>query len=382
MDRSTSFLLPASPARWSSKMHELTLSDADGSNPVYHSPASQLPPEILIHVLKQLHTPRDLHSALLVSRAWCECSVELLWHKPHFSKLPSLFKMISVICRKDQTFTYPRFVRRLNFLMLGPDLSSQLFTRLAACSRLERLTLVNCSSISDGALTAVLPCCPNLVALDLTNVAETTDRAVCALANTALRLQGLNLGGCKLVTHEGVTAIARNCPQLRRIKLSGLELLTDGAVSALATSCPLLLEIDLNNCEHVTDASVRDLWTHSVHMREFRLSHCPDLSEAGFPAPPRETPPSGPNPFPNSTPLSMPQYPPLKLPRPFEHLRMLDLTACSNLTDDAVEGIVSNAPKIRNLVLAKCVGLTDAAVESICKLGKNLHYLHLGHASG
>ena len=382
MDKSMFFVEPASPARWSSQMHQLSLSEAYSIVPIQHSPASRLPPEVLIHILKQLHNPRDLHATLLVSRAWCECSVELLWHKPHFPKSSSLFHMITIICRKDQTFTYPKFIRRLNFLTLGQDLNSQLFTRLAACTRLERLTLVNCSSLTDEALSAVLPCCPNLVALDLTNVTDTTDRAVIALADTAHKLQGLNLGACKLVTDEGVTAIAKNCPQLRRIKLSGLELITNDAVSALAVSCPVLLEIDLNCCERVTDTSVRELWTHSVHMREFRFSHCPELSDQGFPAPVKEIPPVGPNPFPNSASLATPQYPPLKLRRPFEHLRMIDLTACPNLTDDAVEGIVTNAPKIRNLVLAKCVALTDAAVQSICKLGKNLHYLHLGHASG
>lgn len=382
MDKSTFFVEPASPTRWSSKMHQLSVCSANNSKPILHSPASQLPPEVLIHILKQLHSPRDLHATLLVSRAWCECSVELLWHKPHFPKSSSLFQMITIICRKDQTFTYPKFVRRLNFLTLGQDLSSQLFTRLAACTRLERLTLVNCSSLTDEALSTVLPCCPNLVALDLTNVTETTDRAVIALANTAHKLQGLNLGACKLVTDEGVIAIANNCPQLRRIKLSGLELITDHAVSALAVSCPVLLEIDLNCCERTSDASVRELWTHSVHMREFRFSHCPALSDQGFPAPAKEIPPAGPNPFPNGASLAIPQYPPLKLRCPFDHLRMVDLTACPNLTDDAIEGIVTNAPKIRNLVLAKCVALTDAAVESICKLGRNLHYLHLGHASG
>jgi hypothetical protein len=33
---------------------------------------------------------------------------------------------------------------------------------------------------------------------------------------------------------------------------------------------------------------------------------------------------------------------------------MLDLTSCAQITDDAIEGIVSNCPKIRNLVVAKC----------------------------
>ena len=179
--------------------------------------------------------PWDLHSVLLVSRAWCECSVELLWHKPHLSKLPSFFKMISVICCKDLTFTYPQFMHRLNFLMLGLDLSSQSFTHLTLCCQLEQLMLVNCNSISDGALSAMLLCCQNLVMLDLTNIAEMTDHAMCTLANTALRLQGLNLGGCKLVTHEGVTAITWNCPQLHCIKLSGLKLLNE---SSLIMPCP------------------------------------------------------------------------------------------------------------------------------------------------
>ncbi|KAF8524617.1 hypothetical protein BU17DRAFT_42601 [Hysterangium stoloniferum] len=386
LEKSLYFLEPAPPTRWSSNAqphsedYSIPLTNPKS---IKYSPASRLPPEVLIHVLKQLHSPRDWHACLLVSRTWCACSVELLWHKPHFPKPSSLFQMISVLRREpqDQTFTYPRFVRRLNFLALGQDLNTQLFIRLAACKRLERLTLVGCSSITDEALATVLPSFPDLVALDLTGVVETTNRSIITLAQTARRLQGLNLGLCKLVTDDGVVAIAKSCPQLRRIKLSGLELITDVSVKTLATYCPVILEIDLNNCERITDGSVRELWTHSIHMREFRLSHCHQLTDLGFPAPIREAPPEGPDPFPNNSHAAIPQYPPLKLSRPFEHLRVLDLTACPSITDEAVEGIVMSARKIRNLVLAKCVGLTDAAVESISKLGKNLHYLHLGHAS-
>lgn len=287
-----------------------------------------------------------------------------------------------VLARDDQTFIYARFIRRLNFLYLGADLTDSLFSRLAQCVRLERLTLINCSSLSDGALARVLPCCPNLVALDLTNVSETTDRAIVALASSTKRLQGINLGGCKKLTDKGVLALAANCPLLRRVKLSHVEQITDEAISALAKSCPLLLEIDLNNCKRITDASIRDLWTYSTHMREMRLSHCVELTDTAFPASPRtETALSeGINPFPTSALQNAERLPPLRLPRSFEHLRMLDLTGCAQLTDDAVEGIIAVAPKIRNLVLAKCSQLTDTAVEAICGLGKHLHYLHLGHA--
>ncbi|THH29134.1 hypothetical protein EUX98_g5049 [Antrodiella citrinella] len=328
--------ITATPAQWS----RMQLIPHPGARPAHlqvPSIVARLPPEILIHILKHLHSSRDLYHALLVSHAWCECSVELLWHRPSFSKLSTLGKMMRVLARDDQTFIYARFIRRLNFLYLGADLTDSLFSRLA--------------------------------------------QAIVALASSTKRLQGINLGGCKKLTDQGVLALAANCPLLRRVKLSHVEQITDKAISALAKSCLLLLEIDLNNCKRITDVSIRNLWQYSTHMREMRLSHCVELTDAAFPASPRnETAISeGINPFPSST-SNLDKLPPLRLSRSFEHLRMLDLTGCSQLTDEAVEGVIAVAPKIRNLVLAKCIQLTDAAVEAICVLGKHLHYLHLGHA--
>ncbi|KAI0772073.1 RNI-like protein [Trametes elegans] len=288
--------------------------------------------------------------------------------------------MMRVLSRHDQTFVYAQFIRRLNFLNVAQDLTDSLFSRLGQCVRLERLTLMNCTALSDEGLTRVLPQCPNLVALDLTGVAEVTDRTIVAVAGSARRLQGINLTGCKKLTDASVVALAENCGFLRRVKLSNVEQITDQSVSALARSCPLLLEIDLNNCKRITDYGVRDLWTYSIQMRELRLSHCVELTDSAFPTPPkRDILSLAVNPF-SAAVHALPDFPPLRVSQPFEQLRMLDLTACAQITDDAIEGIVSAAPKIRNLVLAKCTQLTDNAVESICRLGKGLHYLHLGHA--
>jgi F-box and leucine-rich repeat protein GRR1 len=44
-----------------------------------------------------------------------------------------------------------------------------------------------------------------------------------------------------------------------------------------------------------------------------------------------------------------------------------------------VQKIIDVAPRLRNLVLQKCRNITDAAVHAVAKLGKNLHYVHLGH---
>lgn len=88
-------------------------------------------------------------------------------------------------------------------------------------------------------------------------------------------------------------------------------------------------------------------------LRELRLAHCINIDNSAF----TNLPP--------------------KLH--FDALRILDLTACENVRDEAIARIIPAAPRLRNLVLAKCRHITDQAVNSICKLTKNLHYIHLGH---
>ncbi|KAF8631598.1 hypothetical protein AX15_002346 [Amanita polypyramis BW_CC] len=376
-DRRT-FLI--TPAQWSNKRSIDTIPFKEST----HSPMSGLPPEILIHILKHLHSPRDLFSCLRVSRIWCECAVELLWHKPGFPKYDTLEKMSKLLTRPDQSFNYAHFIRRLNFLSLGTQLKDDVFSVFARCDRLERLTLVNCEHISSTALSRILPCFTDLVAIDLSGAARTNNDAIISLALSAKRLQGINLAGCTEVSDAGIITLALNCPLLRRVKLSNLENSTDAAIQALAKCCPLLLEIDLNHCHLITDAAVREIWLNSTYMRELRLSYCLQLTDAAFPAPLRPelmAQTDNANPFPNSKAKLDNELPPLILNRQFIHLRMLDLTACSLITDEAIEGIISQASKIRNLVLSKCSLLTDRSVENICRLGRHLHYLHLGHAS-
>ncbi len=368
------------PARWSFKSSTIVSPTHSGDS----SPISRIPPEILINIFKHVTTTRDLLHCTRVSRKWCECAIELLWHKPNFPKYGTMVKMGHVLGSPRQSFTYSRFIRRLNLLNLAQYLKDEILFQFIQCDRLERLTLVNCKGVSGELFMHFFARFQNLIAIDLTNCSQTTNNALVGLAHTARRLQGINLTGCSNVIDDGILALAEGCPLLRRVKLSNVSLITDAAVIGLAKSCPLLLEIDLNFCALVTDFGVRSLWQHSTHMREMRLSHCPELTDYAFPAPPRIEQRALPdiNPFPSSSQIEAGKsLPPLILHRSFDHIRMLDLTACSRLTDDAIEGIISHAPKIRNLVLSKCGHLTDRAVEAISNLGRSLHYLHLGHAT-
>lgn len=124
---------------------------------------------------------------------------------------------------------------------------------------------------------------------------------------------------------------------------------------AVARHCPYMLEIDLHNCRQITNISITSLISRGRQLRELRVGHCNLLTDAAF----------------------------LELPKnlAFESLRILDLTACHQLHDEAVERIIETSPRLRNLVLAKCKEITDRSVHAITKLGKNLHYIHLGHCA-
>lgn len=434
---------PVSPAQWTHSRHSThssintrlqlpsPLSPAPNEPQPEPSYINRMPPELLIHIFRQITDIRDLYHCILVSSTWCQCTVELLWLKPQITSLQALAAFLRVIrpgiAKKQQDrngegsfnsnevvadgqptdraditrsnstrrhledpalqkepdpfFPYARFVRRLNLSSLGEDLRDTYFRELANCVRMERLTLNSCANLTDDSLS-IISNMPNLVALDLTGVVDVTDATILNVTQSSKRIQGLNLEGCKKITDAGINAIAEHAPLLRRIKLCELDQITGQSISNLVQKCPLLIEIDLTGCVHVTDAAVRDIWQHSVHLRELRLGNCTQVGEIAFPIPPRAstTQASTSNPTPEFASFAFTTLQPLVLSRPLSHLRQIDLMSL-RITDEAVAGIIANAPKLRYLVLAKCGLLTDRAMRSISELGKQLQFLHLGHAN-
>lgn len=226
-------------------------------------PASSLPHEILLHILKLL-APTSLSPALLVCKAWCQCGVELLWHKPALSSLGALLRMLIIVGSSSNgtapalapptdsyhhitaldtgatvpaaaavtvstrssaksllpngtTFPYPDFIRRLNFSSLAQSITDPILLRLLPCTHLERLTLASCTSLTTPTLITLLSHCSRLVALDVSDVVGVEDAVLQQVGQTCRGLQGLNLSGCTRVTNLGVEAIAAGCSKLRRV---------------------------------------------------------------------------------------------------------------------------------------------------------------------
>lgn len=342
--------------------------DADVALPVDEplgTSFADLPHEILLYIFKSLMTQQDLQSCLLVCRRWCACAVQVLWYRPSFYRVSALFKLIHVMIQPGASFPYASYIRRLNFSMLAGELDDQLFGRMALCHRLERLTLSGCSQVTAPTLARVLSKTPQLIAVDLSGVACVSDETLRVLAATCARLQGANLSGCAQVTNDGVCALARQCHMLRRIKLGACELVGSEALTELLHRCALLLEADLMQCPTVDDKSVREVWLRPTQLRELKLAHCHGLTDLAFPSPSLRD-------------ALHPSAPPFQI---CENLRMLDLTGCTLVTDEAVRAIVAHAPRLRNVSLAKCARLTDESVYAMSELGRNLQHLHLAHVA-
>ena len=323
------------------------------------SPVHRLPAELLISIFARLAAPKDLQTCMLVSKDWARNSVGLLWHRPGMHKWESIHNVVQTIRKSDKFFAYQDLVKRLNMSTLAGQVSDGSLLGMVDCKRIERLTLTNCTKLTDVSLQPLIEGNRSLLALDVTGLDQLTDRTLITVADHCLRLQGLNVTNCKKLTDASITAIAKSCRHLKRLKFNGCVQLTDTSIITVASHNPQLLEIDLHALPHIESPSITALITSCLHLRELRLAHCTRINDSAF--------------------LDLPH----DLPTPFtlDSLRILDLTDCNELGDRGVERIVSASPRLRNLILAKCRHITDRAVFAITKLGKNLHYIHLGHCA-
>ncbi|OAA48782.1 Cyclin-like F-box [Cordyceps fumosorosea ARSEF 2679] len=318
-------------------------------------PINRLPNEILIGVFAKLGAPADLFSCMLVSKRWTRNAVDLLWHRPACTSWKSHQTICQTLEAPNPFFSYRDFIKRLNLAALADRISDGSVTSLYVCARIERLTLTNCRGLTDAGIIGLVENNTNLLALDVSNDKNITDQSIYTIAEHCKRLQGLNISGCDGVSNDSLEVLAKSCKYIKRLKLNDCTQIRDNAVLAFAENCPNILEIDLNQCGHVGNGAVTALMAKGICLRELRLAFCAMVDDYAFLA-----------------------LPPTQM---FDHLRILDLTCCTRLTDVGVKKIIDVAPRLRNLVLAKCRLITDASLNYIAKLGKNLHYLHLGHCA-
>ena len=181
------------------------------------SPICRLPAELMIAIFAKLSSPGDLKNCMLVSREWARNSVGLLWHRPQTNKWGSLHNVVQSVRKVDSFFDYYNLIKRLNLSALANEVSDGTLQPLSGCKRVERLTLTNCSKLTDLSLAKMIEGNRSLLALDVTGLESITDRTMLTVANNCLRLQGLNITNCKKLTDESLEAVARICRHVKRV---------------------------------------------------------------------------------------------------------------------------------------------------------------------
>lgn len=173
-----------------------------------------------------------------------------------------------------------------------------------------------------------------------------------------------------------------------QVCLTNCSGLTELSVIMIAHNCPRVHEIELQDIRGLTDEAMVQIWLHQSYLREIQLSWNARLTDASFPL------------IRGSTELEslVSQEVQDRLNRQldsngsailrtspvtssFSRLRRVDMPGLSEITDVAIEALISNAPRIRNLNLAKCSKVTDLGLESISRLGRHLHYINFGHVT-
>uniref|UniRef100_A0A8C7E261 Antagonist of mitotic exit network 1 homolog n=1 Tax=Naja naja TaxID=35670 RepID=A0A8C7E261_NAJNA len=176
--------------------------------------------------------------------------------------------------------------------------------------------------ITDTNISMILH--PAVEALDLRDC-DISDYALKQLCNCR-HLKKINVNVWKnnrlTITSEGVAALALSCPYLREASFKRCSNLTDSGILALALNCPLLQIINIGGCSNITDTSLRALG-----------QNCRSLHSVDF----------------SST-------------------QEIHMERCVNLTDVAVEAVLTYCPVIYILLFHGCPLVTDRSREALEQL--------------
>ncbi|KAK8153603.1 F-box/LRR repeat-containing protein 2 [Phyllosticta citrichinensis] len=149
------------------------------------------------------------------------------------------------------------------------EFMNELFTR----NTLERLILMNCDSINDDSLAALV---------------EGIDSEVDVLTGRAMvpprKLKHLDLTRCRGLTDAGIKKLAYNIPYLEGLQLSKCAVLTDASLQALLPTLPNLTHLDLEELDELTNVTLQTLSISpcKAQLSHLSISYCELLGDAGM----------------------------------------------------------------------------------------------------
>ncbi|KAF1919163.1 hypothetical protein BDU57DRAFT_132422 [Ampelomyces quisqualis] len=149
------------------------------------------------------------------------------------------------------------------------DLMVELFKR----NTLERLVVMNCDSLSDEALAALI---------------QGTDPEIDVLTDRPIvpsrRLKHLDLTRCRSITDTGLKTLVNNVPYLEGLHVSKCGGLTEDALTDLLPAMPVLTHLDVEELDGLSNEFLKTLARSpcAPHLRHLCISYCESLGDAGM----------------------------------------------------------------------------------------------------
>merc|ERR1712070_315121 len=163
-----------------------------------------------------------------------------------------------------------------------------------------------------------------------------------------------NLNGVDRVTDQGARAVTYNCWKLQTLNMMNNYLITDSAFildtkrdgrrAVDENMMKVLTELNISECSLITDFGIGHISTRCALLKGFHASACPRLTDSAA--------------------QSLVCEPSAGDARGAE-LSVLNLSFCTNLTDQSMELIAKACPKLENVNISGCVHLSDAGIRHL-----------------
>ncbi|XP_006775010.1 PREDICTED: F-box/LRR-repeat protein 13 [Myotis davidii] len=214
---------------------------------------------------------------------------------------------------------------------------------------ISHIYMANCKGITDSSLKSLSPL-KQLSVLNLANCIRIGDTGLKQFLDgpSSTKLRELNLSNCIQVGDASILRLAERCPNLNYLSLRNCEQLTDSGVEYIINIYSLI-SLDLSG----TYVSNKGLSTLSRHkkLKELSLSECYEFTNYGIQV----------------------------FCRVSQILEQLDVSYCTQLSDEFITTLSIYCLNLTFLSIAGCTQITDSAVEV---LSAKCHYLHILDISG
>jgi hypothetical protein len=209
---------------------------------------------------------------------------------------------------------------------------------------IEKFNFSGCKHLSSDVVNTLMSGVKDVKELVLSGCNRINDDAFSSMNRIRqTKLELIDLSSCILVGDDGFLSLIKHSSRLKVVKVAGCINLTDSSFCYLA-NCHQLIHLEVNSCNVsyscsslITDEAVKCISKNCLLLQSINLFNCENISDQGV--------------------ESMTQL---------KQLVSLDLSYCSDITDNSIIPILKSLPQLQHVKLTGLFRLTEASLVDVC----------------